>query len=320
MMANLHFGAAFVGVLAVIAMPASAQQFPTKPIEIIVPFVPGGSTDLSARITAKALQDRWKVPMRIVNKPGGNTVPGVDEVMRSPADGYKVLWDTDSSASIMDVFMSDLPFKVMDRTWIGIVTEAPLVLAVAQDSPIKSFQEAVDFVRKDPTIVTWTSLGGSSSADIAMRRFFKAAGVDPTRTRPVMSRGGAEGAVQVAGGHVMLGTGTYSSYSTMIPTKKVRVLAAFAPQRLKGLPDVPTSKELGLPNTETSLFNGFSGPANMPAEVVARYEAGIQKILKDPKVVEELERVGLEAKFSDSRKMKVYVENDIKVVRELFGK
>ena len=242
---------AVVSLILNVATPVSAQQFPAKPIEVVVPFVPGGSTDLSARIAAKALQERWKVPIRIVNKPGGNTVPGVDEVMRSPADGYKVLWDTDSSASIMDVFMNDLPFKVMNRTWIAILTEAPLVFAVAQDSPIKSFKDAVEFVRKDPGVITWTSLGGSSSADIAMRRFFKAAGVDVLKTRPVMSRGGAEGAVQVAGGHVMLGTGTYSSYSTMIPTNKVRVLAAFAPDRLKSLPGVPTAEELGFPNTST---------------------------------------------------------------------
>lgn len=303
-----------------LSTPADAQQFPTKPIEVIVPFAPGGSTDLSARITAKALQEMWKVPIRIVNKPGGNTIPGVDEVMRAPADGYKVLWDTDSSASILDVFMTNLPFKVMDRTWISIVTEAPLVLVVAQDSPIKDLKGAIEFVRKDPQAVTWTSLGGSSSADIAMRRFFKAVGVDVTKTRPVMSRGGAEGAVQVAGGHVILGTGTYSSYSTMIPTNKVRVLAVFAPERIKGLPNAATSKELGLPNTETSLFNGFSGPPKIPAEIVARYEAAVQAMLKDTKVIAELERVGLEPKFSDSRKMKTYVENDIKIVRELFGK
>lgn len=307
-------------VLAAFAATAGAADFPTKPVEIIVPWVAGGSTDLSARILGRALEKKWKVPVRIVNKPGGATIPGVDEVMKSAPDGYKVLWDTNSSSSIIGATTPDLPFNVMDRTFIAIVTESPVYIAVATDSRFKNLNEIVEFIKADPTAVTWTSLGGSSSPDVGYRRLFAAIGVDASKTRSVMSRGGAEAAVQTAGGHVMFGGATYSSYSSLLAAGKLRLIAGFAKRRSAILPNVPTTAELGYPNTESVVFNGFSGPPKMPKEVVDRYVSTIKEIVRDKEVLAEFAKLGLDLVDSDPEKMRQAIGEELDVVRKLFGR
>ncbi len=299
---------------------AGAADFPTKPVEIIVPWVAGGSTDLSARILGRALEKRWKVPVRIVNKPGGATIPGVDEVMKSAPDGYKVLWDTNSSSSIIGATTPDLPFNVMDRSFIAIVTESPVYIAVATDSRFKNLNEIVEFIKADPTAVTWTSLGGSSSPDVGYRRLFAAIGVDASKTRSVMSRGGAEAAVQTAGGHVMFGGATYSSYSSLLAAGKLRLIAGFAKRRSPILPNVPTTAELGYPTTESVVFNGFSGPPKMPKEVVDRYVSTIKEIVRDKEVLAEFAKLGLDLVDSDPEKMRQAISEELEVVKKLFGR
>jgi tripartite-type tricarboxylate transporter receptor subunit TctC len=260
------------------------------------------------------------VPVRIVNKPGGATIPGVDEVMKSAPDGYKVLWDTNSSSSIIGATTPDLPFNVMDRTFIAIVTESPVYIAVATDSRFKNLNEIVEFIKADPTAVTWTSLGGSSSPDVGYRRLFAAIGVDASKTRSVMSRGGAEAAVQTAGGHVMFGGATYSSYSSLLAAGKLRLIAGFAKRRSPILPNVPTTAELGYPTTESVVFNGFSGPPKMPKEGVDRYVSTIKEIVRDKEVLAEFAKLGLDLVDSDPEKMRQAISEELEVVKKLFGR
>jgi len=299
---------------------AAAADFPTKAVEIVVPWVAGGSTDLSARIIGRAMEKRWKVPVRIINKPGGATIPGVDEVMKSSPDGYRVLWDTNSSSSIIGATTPDLPFNVMDRTFIAIVTESPVYIAVATDSRFKNLGEIVEFMKAEPTAVTWTSLGGSSSPDVGFRRLFAAIGVDATKTRSVMSRGGAEAAVQTAGGHVMFGGATYSSYSSLLAAGKLRLIAGFAKRRSAILPNVPTTAELGYPNTESAVFNGFSGPPKMSKDIVERYVSTIKDIVRDKEVLAEFAKLGLDLVESDPDKMRQAIGEELDVVKKLFAR
>ncbi|MEI9806004.1 MAG: tripartite tricarboxylate transporter substrate-binding protein [Pseudolabrys sp.] len=142
---------------------AQADKYPSKPIEIYVPFAPGGSTGLSARALAQALEDRFKVPVRVVHKPGGNTVPAVEEVMRAKPDGYTLLLDSPASSSMLEIVVPNLPFKVTDRTFVTMVAHTPMVLIVPTDSPFKTLQDAVTELRREPGRFTWTSLGGAGA-------------------------------------------------------------------------------------------------------------------------------------------------------------
>src|SRR5688572_12754139 len=121
-----------LGMLVGLCGPAAAQ-YPNKAIELVVPNPPGGSTDLSARILAKAVQERWKVPVRVVNLPGGANFAAVDDVMRAPPDGYKILIDGLSASSLLGLVVKDMPYKVSDRTFITYTVRLPMIMVVPAD-------------------------------------------------------------------------------------------------------------------------------------------------------------------------------------------
>ena len=199
--------------LAVEASPASAQKLFSRPMELVVPFSAGASTDLGARVLAGAMEARLGVPVRVVNKPGGNTVPAVTEMMRGEPDGSTLLVDSSPASSMLEIAVKNLPFKVSDRTFINITAYTPMIFIVSADSPFKSLAEAAEAAKTDPGTFSWTSLGGAGGQDLAARQFFKAIGVDVSKTRPLQLKGGADAVTMTAGGHVRLGTGTYAGIS-----------------------------------------------------------------------------------------------------------
>ena len=309
---------AFAALVA-FAAPATAQQFPSKVIEIVGPHSPGGSTDAGARVLAKALQEKWKSPVRVVNITGGNTVPAVDDVMRSPPDGHKVLVDLMSSSSLLSIVVPNLPYKVTDRTFVTLTMQTAMFLVVNANSPYQTMNDVVAAIKKDPRSITWTSLGGTGVIDLAFRKLFKHIGVDVAQTRAVASKGGADAAVQVAGGHVMFGAGSYAANAPFITSKKVRVLAVFADQRSALLPDVPSTTELGYPGIETVQWNGFSAAPNTPKNVIDIWHAAVKDVLADKAVVTALGHGGNEPFVGDGAKMKVIVEDEMRVLAEVFG-
>lgn len=294
---------AVLGV-ATLASPVLAQgNFPSRPVEIIVPFAAGGSTDLGMRVLAPALEAKWGVPVRVVNKPGGNTVPAVSEVMNAKPDGYTVLADGPPQGSMLDTVVKTLPFAVTDRTFIAIAAYTPMKFVVPADSPFKTLKDAAEAARKDPSSFTWTSLGGAGAQDMANRQFFKAIGVDVTKTRPIQLKGGSEAITLTAGGHVKMGVGSYSSIAAPLEAKRLRVLAVASPERWPNLPDTPTAKEAGFPTIETLYWIGFSGPPKLPPEIAAAYDRAIREVASDPKIVEGLLRVGLRPLYVNSKGM-----------------
>lgn len=318
-MATMRLACAIALIGLVSLADGARAEFPDKAVEIVVPFAAGGSTDLGARVYAKALQEKWKVPVRVVNMPGGNTAPAVDDVMRAPPDGYKVLMDGLSSSSLLGVVVKTLPYKVTDRTFVTLTMQTPMILAVANDSPFKSLKDVVDAAKKDPASITWTSLGGTGVIDMAFRRLFREIGVDVTKTRAVMSKGGSEAAVQAAGGHVMLGSGSYGSYSSFLAANKVRVLAVFATERSKLLPEVPSTVEQGYKDSIAVQWNGFAGPPKMPRDVIEKWHKSVQELLADPEFVKTLTRISIEPLKGDAADMQKIVENESRVLAELFA-
>lgn len=315
-MRMLKVTASLAALIMAAVAPAAAQI--TKPVEIIVPFAAGGSTDLGARVIAKALQEKWKVPVRVQNLPGGNTAPAVDDLMRSSPDGHRVMMDLMSSSSLLGIVVPNLPYKITDRTFITLTMQTPMILAVSADSKFKTPADVAAAARADPQSISWTSLGGTGVIDMAFRLFFKNIGVDVAKTRSVVSRGGSEAAIQTAGGHVMLGSGSYGSYSSLVPAGKVRVLAVFAPERSKILPNIPTMTEAGFPGTDAVQWSGLSGPPGMSAEMVQTWNKAIGEVLATPEVIEGLARIGIEPYVGDGATMKKIVEKEMGVLKELF--
>jgi tripartite-type tricarboxylate transporter receptor subunit TctC len=302
------------------AAGADAQnKYPTRPVELIVPFVAGASTDAAARVIAQVLEARWGVPVKVVNKPGGNTVPAVTEVMAAKPDGTTLLVDNIASSAMLDTVVKNLPFKVSDRTFVGIMGHTPMMFIVPADSPIKTLKEASEAMRTGTETFTWTSLGGVGAQDMVFRRFAAAIGVDIAKTRAVASKGGAEAVTLTAGGHVRLGAGTWSAIAAPLSAGKLRILAVAAADRWPKL-DVPTTSEAGFPDTEVSFWIGISGPPRLPAEIVSAWDTALKEAVADKAVNEKMLNAGVLASYQNAREMAARVERERELTQKLFGR
>ena len=294
-------------------------KYPTKPVELIVPFVAGASTDSGARVIAQVLEARWGVPVKVVNKPGGNTVPAVTEVMAARPDGATMLVDNIASSAMLDTVVKNLPFKVVDRTFVAVTAYTPMMFIVHPDSPFKTLREVADALKKETETFTWTSLGGVGAQDMVFRQFAVSAGVDVAKTRAVALKGGAEAVTMTAGGHVRLGTGTWSAIAAPLSAGKLRVLAVAGPERWPRLPDAPTTKEAGLPDVEVLFWIGISGPPGLPADIVATWDAALKEVLADKAVQDKMLNAGLVTSYMDAKAMVARVERDRKTTQSLYG-
>jgi tripartite-type tricarboxylate transporter receptor subunit TctC len=309
---------ALVGMTAL--APAFAQEkYPTKPVEIIVPFVAGASTDSGTRVMAQALETRWGVPVKVINKPGGNTVPAVTEVMAAKPDGTTILADNIASSAMLDTVVKNLPYKVTDRTFIATTAYTPMMFIVHTDSPFKTLKDASDALKKDTETFTWTSLGGVGAQDMVFRRFATANGIDIKKPRAIALKGGAEAVTMTAGGHVTLGTGTFSAIAAPLSAKKLRVLAVAGPERWPQIADIPTTAEAGVPDVETLFWIGVSGPPKLPAHIVTAWNDALKVVLADPAVREKMLNAGLLVSYEDAKGMQARVESDHKKTQQLYS-
>jgi len=296
----------------------SQPKYPTKPIDIIVPFKPAGGTDSVIRVIAPFLNKKWGVPVNVVNKPGGNTLPGSVEVFDSSPNGYTLLADCNASSSMLGVVIKNIPFSILDRTFLGIVANGPLALMVNANSPYKTLEDVKAEARRDPDNFTWVSLGGVSGPDFIARQFFKAIGVDVSKTKPVMGTGGTDVQTLVAGGHVKFGGTNIISAKAAIQGGLVRVLG-IARTRDPDFPNIPTFAELGYPSINHVWWVGFSGPAKTPSSLVDVWDKALKEIMKDPEYISRLKGIGFYPFYQDSSGMKEYIRKETEEVAELYG-
>ena len=313
------FSPAFALLIAVIAGTAAHAQdnYPSKVVEIVVPFTAGGSTDLGARVLADALQARWSSPVRVINQPGGNTVPAVAAIMSAPPVGYSVLMDGPGSSSMLETTVATIPFKVDDRTFLGMAAQTPLMLVVPNESPFKTLADAVAALKANPGSFTWTS--GAGTTDLTFRRLFQIVGVDYRNTRAIQVRGGAEAINLTAGGHVMIGVGFWGSIAPLVSAKRMRVLAVAGPKRFAAIPDVPTTAEAGYPDLIILQWIGFSGPPKMNGAAVDAWQKAIAAVTADPAVIAGLDRVGLVPFPTTSAGMRDYVVKERELIKTLWA-
>jgi tripartite-type tricarboxylate transporter receptor subunit TctC len=295
------------------------EKYPSRAISIVVPFAPGGSTDMSARATASFLAKKWGVPVNVINKGGGNTIPGQLEVYNAPPDGYTMLGDGLPMCSLLDVVVKDLPFRVMDRTFIAITTFVPQCIIVPSTIGYKTLHDLMEDARKDPGNFAWDSLGGVSGDDFGARMVFKVAGVDVSKTKPVMSKGGAQGALLVAGGHIKMSVSTITTSLPHIHSGTVKVLAVCYKERDPILPDVPTTAELGYPSIYLPFWLGVSGPPKLPVHIVDTWARALQEMYKDPEYVASIHKLRLRAFYHNPSEMKEYIRKEREVAEDVYG-
>jgi tripartite-type tricarboxylate transporter receptor subunit TctC len=294
------------------------SRYPSRAIDIIVPVVPGAGADFCARILAESAKKKWNVPVNVLNKPGGNSVPANLEVHQAKPDGYTLLADSQSSCSFLEVSTPNLPFKVLDRTFVAIATASPHVMYVPASFPANNLKELEAEIKKDPGNFTWATYGGVGAGDFFMRQFFKAIGVDVAKTKPVVVRGSAEGLTLAAGGHIKLSSGSPAPGLPHVKAGNVKAIAITG-HRFSEYPDVATTAEQGYPGANAIYWWGISAPPNLPAPIIAAWDEVIQEMLKDPAIVAKLKNIGFAPFYRNSNASKELVRKEMEEAQKLWG-
>lgn len=297
----------------------SQEKYPSKPINLIVPYTPGGGTDLVARFGAAFLNKKWGVPLNVINKPGGATLPATVDLYRAAPNGYTLFGESQGSTVVLEQTQPDLPIKIMDRTFLGMAIHSPYYFIVPSSSPCKSLEDVIKDAKKNPRDFTWISLGGVGGQDIVTRQFLKAIGVNALETQPVMAKGGSEGASLVAGGHAKLMVGGMHYFRGPLKAGLLKLLATNRRERHPEFPDVPTMAQLGYPTVDNQWWGGFSGPPKIPSHIIEIWENALQELVKDPAYISQTKDVG-DAFYLNSRELREYVKKEIEEVKELFPK
>jgi len=289
---SLWLFSVFVLILAILPCPAqSAPAYPTKPIEIIIGFGPGGAADVTARLVAGYVSKKWGQPINVINMPGASGIIGTRHTLTAKPDGYTLMMDNHAVSAMLAASQIDLPFKWENRTVIARVTVDPVFYLVKQDSPWKDLKEVAENIRKNPKVFRWGVAGVTAVGAFAMPQFLEVNNLPFDSLNRVVFKSGAEVVTALAGGHIDLAAQQYSEVTGLILAKKVRGLAVVNPERLPGLPDVPPAKEVGYPNLNVYGWQGVSGPPKLPPEVVDKWAKSLEEACKDPAFLEQAAKI-----------------------------
>ena len=282
----------FVLILAILPCPAqSAPAYPTKPIEMIIGFGPGGAADVTARLVAGYVSKKWGQPINVINMPGASGIIGTRHTLTAKPDGYTLMMDNHAVSAMLAASQIDLPFKWENRTVIARVTVDPVFYLVKQDSPWKDLKEVAENIRKNPKVFRWGVAGVTAVGAFAMPQFLEVNNLPFDSLNRVVFKSGAEVVTALAGGHIDLAAQQYSEVTGLILAKKVRGLAVVNPERLPGLPDIPPAKEVGYPNLNVYGWQGVSGPPQLPPEVVDKWAKSLDEACKDPAFLEQAAKI-----------------------------
>ena len=274
-----------------LAAPAFAQSFPTKPMTIVVPASPGGAIDLAARLIGQKFTEAWGQPVVIENKTGATGVIGTDFVAKATPDGH-VLALVASSHAINPSMFKKLPFDTVKSFEPVVQTHTvTLVLVVAPDSPFKTMQDVIAFGKKNPGQLSFASSGNGGAPHFSGELFQSMAGL---QMQHIPYKGSTLAHPDLMSGRVSIMFDTLAATSAQIKGGKLRALAVTTPKRLPAVPDVPTVAEAGLPGYETSTWGGLLAPAGTPKAVVAKLAAETTRILSLPDVRERMLAAGVE--------------------------
>ncbi|CAN7211958.1 tripartite tricarboxylate transporter substrate binding protein [Variovorax sp. LjRoot290] len=272
---------------------ARAQNYPEQLIKWVVPYPAGGGTDVIARTLAEAMRQTLGQQIVIDNRPGASTNIGADLVAKAKPDGYTIMSADNAVLAFNEYLFSKLPFSPeKDFSYIGAIGRFPLALVVHPDFPAKDFKAFLAYVKANPGKVNYASPGNGSPHHLAMEMFKNRTSAFITH---IPYRGAAPAMADVMGGQVPCMFLDLASGLPIMQGNKVRVLAIGSGARSKLLPEVPTLAEVGVPNSEVFAFQGILGPAGLPAPVVAKLNADLNRAFGVPAVQKRFSDFGMEA-------------------------
>jgi tripartite-type tricarboxylate transporter receptor subunit TctC len=286
-----------------------AQDYPTQPVKIVVPFPAGGGTDAIARWFAKGMETRLGQPVFVENRAGAGTTIGAGYVATSAPDGYTLLLGTSSTYSIAPNVYKKVPFDVIkDFAPVALVAEVPFVLFVNPKLPVKSVMELVKLVKANPGKFSYASAGIGTQHHVNAELLKTLTGISMTH---VPYRGGAPAYTDVVAGHVPIMFGDVSQVVPLARSGQVRPLAVTIRQRVDSLPDVPTMHEAGITDYNASAWIAVVAPARTPAAIVTRLNQSLVELVKSSETQKRFADLGLRAVSSTAQELGEYMKTEL---------
>jgi len=276
----------FAVMLGLLAASAAAQDFPSRPVRIVLGFPPGGVTDITSRLLADALSKSWARQVVVDNRPGASGTIGADHVAKSPPDGYTLLLTTSAANVVAPALFAKLPYDAgRDFAHITLISSSPSVLLVNPKLPVKTLREFIDYSKSRPGQLAYASPGRGLTGHLAVEMFAAAAGAQYLH---VPYKGSAPALNAAVAGEAQLVYDPVASSLGHIRSGQLRALAISTVERSSVLPDVPTMAESGLKGIEFSTWTGISAPAGTPREVIAKLYRDIVAAMRTPSVRDKL--------------------------------
>jgi tripartite-type tricarboxylate transporter receptor subunit TctC len=294
---------------AALPLAASAQVYPVKPIRLIVPFPAAGAADLNARLIGGKMAERMGQPMVIENRVGAGGAIGSEVVAKSPADGHTLLYTTPSTHLALVYLSKNLPYDpIRDFTPIGTATESFAGLVANMSVPVTSVRELVDYARRNPGKLTYSSAGIGTEFHLTGELLKQAAGIDILH---VPYKGAAQAMTDLIGGQISLTLATLPSQLPAIRSGKVRLLGILNTARYPGYPDVPTVQETVPTFEKLASWTGMFGPAGLPRPVLQRLSAELASAVNTAEVRDKLHETGQRGMVIPPEEFAVFIRNGL---------
>lgn len=290
---------ALLAVLTVIAaLPAAAQQYPARPVTIVVPFAAGGGSDLLARLVAQRLEKRLGRPFLIENRPGAGTSLAAMQVVRAAPDGHTLMQATSSTMAINVTMAKQLPYDpTKDLLPVALLTASPFLLSVRVDSPVKTVGDLIALARAKPGGLNYGSAGPGSMHHLSTELMLSLTGTSMVH---VPYKATPPAITDLLAGHIHVLFGDGPSVIPQVREGKLRVLASSMATRSTELPEVPTMQEAGVKGFESASWQMIVAPGATPANIVALLNKEVHAIFSEPDVKQELQRRGMGPQVTES--------------------
>ena len=294
-------------------VPAGAQTYPTKPIHILVPYAPGGITDIAARIVGAKLTEAWGQQVVVENKPGGNGFIAMTAGAKAAPDGYTLTMATVGDVAINPAMFKEMPYNVQrDFAPIAMVSDAPMVLAVHDAAPYKTVADVIAAAKAQPGRLSVGTPGNGSVNQIVLE--WMALNTD-TKFQHIPYKGGAPAAAALAGGDIPFGVLASSSVAPHVKSGRVRPLAVTMAKRSQFSPDWPTLQQAGVKEVDASNWTALFAPKGTPQPIIDKLNAEVVKILALPDVKERFAAGGVETIPSSAADLDARVTHDIRALQ-----
>jgi tripartite-type tricarboxylate transporter receptor subunit TctC len=293
-----------------LSFAALAQNYPSRPVKIIVPFGPGGTADTLGRLVAGKLSEQLKESFVIENKGGAGGVVGSELVAKSPADGYTLVVSGIASHVIAPLLPGGTPYDPLkDFTHIALFGGPPAVFAVNPNVPAKTLKEFVQLAKEKPGSLSYGSPGPGTQGQLVAELFKREAGIEVLH---VPYKGAAAAVTDLMGGQITAVSTTLSTASGQIKAGRARALALSSAQRLPDYPDIPTFVEQGFPNIIGTVWFSLSGPPGLPQEIVDKLNAEVRRALELSDVREKLRHEGIVPNRLDAKEFTAFMTDELR--------